>query len=160
VSEVVANGSDEALHNFFYDPNLGCKSFEAPNLADPTGKSVVGSLALNELQAAVASTASPALKWSAVPPQDPMVLLNAEASLSKQNAYRAAVNQPPTMGGIGEETQFCIDFLGVTAPALITDLPYTFSKTSPDPANGIDLFTFVCQRFQVEFFSYALFTFH
>jgi hypothetical protein len=149
---LIANGSDEGLLTNFYAVNLGCKPYLVQDLADPTGAKMIGSLALNELQSAETVKANPNSVWASIPPQDPMVLTaDGNVDIAKQNTFRAAVNQPPTAGGNQEEVQFCQNILSITAPALITDLPFTFGKTSPSPPDAIDMFTFVGQRFAGSF---------
>ncbi|KAI9324879.1 hypothetical protein DFJ73DRAFT_667044 [Zopfochytrium polystomum] len=137
------NGSDNLLVDAFLRPALGCTAFTAKNLADPNGPPV-GALALNELQAAKLQASPVAL----VPPNDPMVLINAAMSKKKLNRYRAAVNQPAGAGSAAEATTFCQNMLAVTAASIITDSQFTKVFTSPDPANGNNLFTFLVQRFE------------
>ncbi|KAI9324880.1 hypothetical protein DFJ73DRAFT_914741, partial [Zopfochytrium polystomum] len=137
------NGSDNLLVDAFLRPALGCTAFTAPNLADPNGPPV-GAVALNELQAAKLQAAPLAL----VPPNDPMVLNNAAMSQQKLNLYRGEVNQPPGAGNAAEATSFCQNMLSVTGPSIITDSQFTKVFTTPDPANGNNLFTFLVQRYQ------------
>ncbi|KAJ3337474.1 hypothetical protein HDU93_001026 [Gonapodya sp. JEL0774] len=139
----INNGSDNLLLDLFLRPVLGCTAFTAPNLADPGV--TVGSLALNELQAAKFQAAPIAL----VPPNDPMVLTTAAAAMSqaKQNAYRAATDQGTGTGATPEALTYCQNYLAVNAPSIITDAKFTKGFTTPDPANGVDLYTFLGQRF-------------
>ena len=145
---VINNASDEGLRNNFFDVVFGCTPYTAKDLADPSGASVIGSLALNELQGGVTVDSNPNKTWAFIPPQDPMVLsANGSPSRSKQNAYRAAVNQPRTLGASQEQIEFCKNMLSINAPSIIADLPFTFGKTSPTPSAGKDMFTFLGQRF-------------
>ncbi|KAJ3307646.1 hypothetical protein HDU93_005963, partial [Gonapodya sp. JEL0774] len=139
----INNGSDNLLLDLFLRPATGCQAFTAPNLADPGA--TVGSLALNELQAAAFQAAPVAL----VPPNNPMVLrtANGKKSKLKQNAYRAAVNMAPGAGSTTESKAYCTNYLNVNAASIITDAKFTVGFTSPDPAAGKDLFTFLGQRF-------------
>ncbi|KAI8616974.1 hypothetical protein BC830DRAFT_1255020 [Chytriomyces sp. MP71] len=140
----VTNGSDSLLLDGALRPASGCADVTAANLADPTGPQV-GSLSLNELQANALQTKNPAL----VPPTDPFVLdANGTPNLAKQNMYRAAVNQPPATGTPAETMAFCQNMLSITAPSYITTSQFLLGQNTPDPANGIDLFTFMGQRFQ------------
>ncbi|KAI8616977.1 hypothetical protein BC830DRAFT_1227921 [Chytriomyces sp. MP71] len=142
----VTNGSDNLLLDAAYRPALGCQPFTAPNLADPAGPPV-GALGLNELQAAVTQ-----MNQALIPPTDPFVVdLNNGAlavNLMKQNTYRVNVNQPPGMGTGVETMAFCQNMLDVTAMGYIMDIQFLIGKGTPDAANGIDLFTFLGQRFQ------------
>ncbi|KXS21288.1 hypothetical protein M427DRAFT_66035 [Gonapodya prolifera JEL478] len=139
----INNGSDNLLLDLFMRPALGCTAFMAPSLADPA--MMVGSLALNELQAAAGQQAPIAL----VPPNDPMVLTTngAKMSAAKQNAYRAAVNMGPGTGATPEALTYCNNYLAVGAPSIITDAKFTMGFLTPDAANGKDLYTFLGQRF-------------
>ncbi|KAJ3392960.1 hypothetical protein HDU84_003176 [Entophlyctis sp. JEL0112] len=139
------NGSDNVLLDAAYRPTLGCTVYTAANLAAPNDNTPVGALALNELQANQLQAAPIAL----VPPTDPFVLAaNGGMSLAKQTAYRTAVNQGAPAGTTAEATAYCQNMLDVTAPSYITDSKFIIGATSPDAANGIDLFTFQGQRFQ------------
>ncbi|KAI9346128.1 hypothetical protein BDR26DRAFT_916576 [Obelidium mucronatum] len=142
-AQEISNGSDNLLLDAAYRPALGCAPFVVKNLADPNGPKV-GSLAINELQAAKLQGKVQAL----VPPTDPFVIVNAKPNLAKQNAYRIQVNQPPATGSAAETRSFCQNMLDITAAGYITDLKFLIGQTSPDPANGIDLFTFLGQRFE------------
>ncbi|KAJ3328643.1 hypothetical protein HDU76_009558 [Blyttiomyces sp. JEL0837] len=138
----VNNGSDNLLLDALMRPALGCAPFTAPDLANPGQNS--GSLALNEIQAAALQAAPIAT----VPPTDPMVTTGGNPNLTKQNLYRAAVNQAPSQGTTAESKAYCMNMLTVTAPAIITDGKFTVGFMSPDPANGKDLNTFLGQRFE------------
>ncbi|KAJ3123203.1 hypothetical protein HK100_011689 [Physocladia obscura] len=139
----ITNGSDNLLLDGAYRPALGCTAFTTSNLADPTGSSV-GALALNELQAKKLQAPPAAL----VPDFDPFVVTNAAPDLNKQKIYRASVNQPPPPTvTTNEQLTYCQHMLNITAPGYITDLKFLTGKTSPAAANGIDLFTFLAQRF-------------
>ncbi|KAJ3344362.1 hypothetical protein HDU93_000152 [Gonapodya sp. JEL0774] len=138
----INNGSDNLLLDLFLRPIMGCPAYMAPNLADPGA--MVGSLALNELQAAATQTGAIAL----VPGNDPMVTVNGAITPAKQTAYRAAVNMGPGAGTTLEAATYCQQYLDINAASIITDAPFTVGFTSPDPANGKDLYTFLAQRFQ------------
>ncbi|KAJ3067162.1 hypothetical protein HDU98_009624 [Podochytrium sp. JEL0797] len=139
----ITNGSDNLLLDAAYRPALSCAPFTATNLADPAGPPV-GSLGLNELQASLLQGAMQAL----VPPTDPFVVVNGAPNLAKQNAYRLQVNQPPAAGTPAETKAFCQNFLDITAAGYVSDMKFLVGKGSPDPANGIDLLTFLGQRFE------------
>ncbi|KAJ3028339.1 UNVERIFIED_CONTAM: hypothetical protein HDU68_001889 [Siphonaria sp. JEL0065] len=135
-AQEITNGSDNLLLDAAYRPALGCAPFAVTNLADLAGPKV-GSLAINELQAAKLQGKVQAL----IPPTDPFVVVNAKPNLAKQNAYRLQVNQPPATGTLAETKFFCQNMLDITGAGYITDLKFLVGKGSPDPANGIDLFT-------------------
>ncbi|KAJ1566248.1 hypothetical protein HK405_010563, partial [Cladochytrium tenue] len=139
----LANGSDNALHDVFLGPALGCSSMVATNLA--SSGTTVGALALNELQAAALQAAPVAL----VPPNDPMVLVNNNMNAVKLNLYRTAVNQGNGQATTAEATTFCVNYLNLSAPAIITDSKFTIGFTTPAAANGKDLYTFLGNRFQL-----------
>ncbi|KAI9346127.1 hypothetical protein BDR26DRAFT_1005310 [Obelidium mucronatum] len=139
----VTNGSDNLLLDAAYRPALGCAPYTAPNLADLNG-SPVGSLALNELQAASLEGNIQAL----IPPTDPFVVVNNQPNLAKQNMYRKLVNQQPATGTPAETKSFCQNMLDLTASGYITDIKFLIGQGTPDAANGKDLFTFLGQRFE------------
>ncbi|KAJ3316230.1 hypothetical protein HDU76_001958 [Blyttiomyces sp. JEL0837] len=137
------NGSDNLLLDNFLRPALGCAPFLAPDMINPG--TMIGSLALNEIQAA-AMQATPVAR---VPPMDPMVVstANGKPSLTKQNAYRAAVNQKAATAATSQTT-YCKHYLAVGATSIASNFQFTNGFTTPDAANGKDLFTFLGQRFQ------------
>ncbi|KAI9356777.1 hypothetical protein DFJ73DRAFT_609406, partial [Zopfochytrium polystomum] len=136
------NGSDNLLLDLFMRPAFGCTAFTATNLADPNG-APVGSLALNELQA----NKLQANPIATVPPNDPMVVDgNGNFAPAKQNLYRNAVGQGNGQGNKAEAAAYCQNYLDVNIPALITDSKFTIGFSTPDAANGKDLYTFLGQR--------------
>ncbi|KXS22472.1 hypothetical protein M427DRAFT_50791 [Gonapodya prolifera JEL478] len=137
----INNGSDNLLLDAFLRPAIGCTAFTVPSLADPAMS--FGSLALNELQAAKFQQAPVAQ----VPPNNPMVVNAAgNPSKTKQNAYRAAVNQAAGAGTTAESTAYCQSFLDVSAASIITDSKFTIGFASPDTGAGSNLYTFLGQR--------------
>ncbi|KAJ3341353.1 hypothetical protein HDU93_004989 [Gonapodya sp. JEL0774] len=140
----INNGSDNLLLDLFLRPALGCTAFTAPSLADPAMS--FGSLALNELQAAKLQQAPIAL----IPGNNPMVVSTASGAMSKtkQNAYRAAVDQGTGAGTTAEATAYCQNYLDVNGPSIITDSKFTIGFASPDTGNGNSLYTFLGQRFE------------
>ncbi|KAI9345542.1 hypothetical protein BDR26DRAFT_1005434 [Obelidium mucronatum] len=141
----VLNGSDNLLLNALYRPALGCVPYTAKNLAAPKDNTEIGALALNEIQARLQSEPQ-----ALVPPNDPMVVLTANGTfdVTKQNAYRASVNQPPSVNVEAEKTAFCQNMLDIQASGFITDLKFLIGQPTPDAGNGKDLFTFLGARFQ------------
>jgi hypothetical protein len=145
---VLTNASDNGLLDAFIDPALGCTPFLAPDLAD--NNKMVSALPLNELQAAIDQATPVAL----VPAADPMVLVNAKANLTKQNAYRAGVGQaaePSANQAAADQTTYCKDLLNVGAARLKLDRPLTVVAASPNLAVANSLFTFLAQRFNTTF---------
>ncbi|KAJ1551380.1 hypothetical protein HK405_014622, partial [Cladochytrium tenue] len=141
---VISNGSDNVLKDDFLGVALGCSPWKSTNLAD--SGNTVGSLALNELQAAKYQASPIAL----VPPNDPMVVDgNGNMLLAKQTAYRSAVNQAAGAGTTAEATEYCTNYLNVGAPSIITDSAFTIGFSTPGAANGVDLYTFLGNRFQL-----------
>ena len=138
----LTNGSDNRLLDTFIDPALGCTSWMAPNLADPG--QMVTALPLNELQAAAYQAAPIAL----VPANDPMVLNNNNIDINKLNAYRVGVDQPQVSSqNQASPTNYCQNLVKTGAPRIALDAPLTGPLTSPDPAVGNNLLTFLAQRF-------------
>ncbi len=138
----LTNGSDNGLIDAFVDPALGCTPWMAPDLANPGHMATA--LPLNELQAMVGQQAPVAL----VPLNDPMVLNNNNFDLNKTNAYRAGVDQPRALNNDqASPTAYCQNLTGTGAPRIVLDAPFTVKMTTPDPATGNTLFTFLAQRF-------------
>ena len=141
-AQPAVNGSDNRLLDVALDGALGCAPWAVPDLADP-GHTATG-LPLNELQAAAHQGAPVAL----VPAGDPMVLNNGNTDLNKLNAYRRGVDQAPVANANAASTRtYCQNFATVGAQRIVTDAPLTVNATSPDPAVGNTLFTFLTQRF-------------
>ena len=126
----------------FIDPALGCKPLTAPDLGNPGAQS--SSLALNELLAG-AQTGGPV---ALVPPNDPMTLNNAKASLTKTNLYRAGVNQPQIQALGNEGAMYCQNLMQVGPAALARDAALFTAAPSPDPGKGANLLAFLTQRLQ------------
>jgi hypothetical protein len=160
---VVTNGSDNALLSGFVDPALGCKPFTAPDLTNDGQPGT--SQALNELSAASNQQAPLAL----VPVNDPMTLVNGAYSISKTNLYRGSIGQPllplgetPTeSNAIGNENAatFCQDILNIQTPFLALNKGALQNFTSPVPATGNNLFTFMAARLSASFTNLGCVTF-
>jgi hypothetical protein len=142
-ARALTNGSDNGLLDAFIGPALGCHPWLVPDLADPG--QMTTALPLDELQAD-AHQASPV---ALVPANDPMVLKNnAKIDLDKVNAYRAGVDQPwVNSENQADPTAYCLNLVDTGAPRIIKDATFTAQWTSPDPAMGNNLFTFLGQRF-------------
>ncbi len=142
----INNGSDNGLLDAFIDPALGCKPWTAPDLANPGAMATA--LPLNELQAMVDQRNPMAL----VPLNDPMVLNGANFSRTKLNAYRAGVDQPIARNdGQADPKAYCQNLVTVGSPRIALDATMTVKMTTPDPAVGNTLFTFLTQRFAASY---------
>jgi len=138
----MGNGSDNGLLDAFVDPALGCTPWMAPDLANPGH--MVPALPLNELQAMTHQQAPVAL----VPMNDPMTLNNNNPDLNKTNAYRAGADQPRARSNDQASGKtYCQNLVDTGAPRIVLDAPFTVKMTTPDPATGNTLFTFLAQRF-------------
>ncbi|MGZ3599701.1 MAG: hypothetical protein ACXWQ5_08280 [Ktedonobacterales bacterium] len=138
-----ANGSDNRLVAVALDKALNCTPWTAPDLADPGH--MVTALPLNELQAAMSQAAPVAL----VPANDPMTLVNGQPSLTKQNLYRAGVDQQPepsTAQATADARMYCQNVMQIAPQRIQTDKPFTVNAASLDPAVADSLFTFLATR--------------
>jgi hypothetical protein len=151
-SQVVSNGSDDALLDGFVDPAIGCTPFTAPDLSN--GGAAGTSQTLNELMAAKDQQAPIAL----VPLNDPMTLLNNAFSLDKTNLYRAGVDQTPETAANMEAANnpdspanYCANMLNNQTKFINDNRANFINKTSPVPATGNNLFTFLAARLSGSF---------
>ena len=141
-AQPMGNGSDNALIDVFVDPALGCTPWMAPDMANPGHMATA--LPLNELQAAADQQKPVAL----VPMNDPMVLNNNDPDLNKTNLYRVGVDQLPARNNDQANGKtYCQNLVDTGAPRIVLDAPFTVKMTTPDPATGNTLFTFLAQRF-------------
>ena len=142
------NGSDNALISDFLDPTLGCTSFTAPDLTQ--GGTPSTSQALNELSAAKNQTAPIAL----VPENDEMVLVNNAFSVQKTNLYRSNVGQAPISAAndlADSPANYCQNMVNVQTPFLQNNQTLLATGTSPVPAVGNNLLTFLANRLNMSF---------
>ena len=144
-AKVLGNPSDNRLTNVFLAPALGCKSWEAPDLANPGHK--VPALALNELQARAHQLHPHAL----IPAGDPFVLnptFTGKPDLAKVNAYRRGVDQPVVDDlGDASTTTYCSHVREIATDKLQLDQHLFRAFRSPFPNVANSLFTFMAQRF-------------
>ena len=141
---VLSNGSDNRLVAVKVDGALGCKPYQAPDLADP-GR-LTTAQPLNEIAAQVNQRAPIAL----VPPFDPMTLTGSTFNLDKLNLYRAGVGQPAETSASQAQTDevaWCTSLLSIAPARMKLDQKLTAAVSSPDPAAGTNLYTFMAQRF-------------
>ena len=139
----ITNGSDNALLDGFVDPALGCKTFEAPDLS--RGGSPGTSQALDELSAARNQAAPSAL----VPENDPMVLVHNDFSVAKTDLYRSNVGQPAVSranSAADGPAEFCDNMIRIQAPFLSHGHAALVRASSPVPAIGDNLLTFMASR--------------
>ena len=142
------NGSDNALISDFLDPTLGCTAFTAPDLT--MGGTASTSQALNELSAAKNQTAPIAL----VPENDEMVLVNNAFSVTKTNLYRSNVGQAPVSAAndaADSPANYCQNMVNVQTPFLNANQTLLATGTSPVPAVGNNLLTFLANRLNMSF---------
>ena len=141
--QTLTNGSDNRLLAIALDGALGCTPWMAPDLANPG--QMATALPLDELQAA-AHQANPI---ALVPARDPMVLVNnTMRDLDKVNAYRVGVDQQPAQNlGAASTTTYCKNLRAIGPQRIQLDTNFTQAATSPVPAVGNSLFTFLAQRF-------------
>jgi hypothetical protein len=146
-ARALTNGSDNGLLDAFINPALGCNSWMVPDLADPG--QMTTALPLNELQAEAHQPTPIAF----VPANDPMVLNNnTKTDINKLDAYRVGVNQPwVTSKNQADPTTYCQNLVDTGAPRIVKDAPFTEQWTTPDPAVGNTLFTFLAQRFATSY---------
>jgi hypothetical protein len=138
----LGNPSDNALLTKFVDPALGCTAWQVPDIAN--NNNPVATYGTDELQAASGQQAPIAL----VPAGDPMVLVNANPSLTKTNLYRIGADQTPaaTLDG-ASTTTYCQNLVNVALPRLNLDM--TLFQNQPSPDNGATattLFGFLANR--------------
>jgi hypothetical protein len=144
----INNGSDNALLAAFLDPTLGCTPFTAPDLSQ--GGTPGTSQALDELSAIKNQAAPIAL----VPENDEMVLVNNAFSVAKTNLYRAQVGQPPISAAnqaTDSPANYCQNMVNVQTPFLQNNQATLATGTSPVPAVGNNLFTFLANRLNMSF---------
>jgi hypothetical protein len=144
---VINNGSDNALLNGFLDPTLGCTPFTAPDLSNAGRPGT--SQTLDELFAARNQVAPVAL----VPENDPMTVVNGVFSQRKTNQYRTSVDQPVVKAAQTADTPagYCQNMVDAASRFLKDNQTVLATGTSPVPAVGNDLFTFLANRLSMSF---------
>jgi hypothetical protein len=143
----LSNGSDNALLNGFMDPALKCTPFTAPDLTN--GGAPGTSQGLDELFAAKNQQAPIAL----VPMNDPMTLVNNAASATKTNLFRSNVGQAPLGGNAASDAAaaYCQNMVNVQTPFLASNQAALALGTTPVPAVGNNLLTFLANRLAMSF---------
>ena len=145
---MVSNGSDDGLLVHFIDPALGCKAFTA---TDPTSANGAdGSEALNALSARMNQRGTQAL----LPVNDPQLLVAGQFSIGKTNTFRMMNDQPllsPFTNKNQDAATYCQNMVNVQAPKLQLDAATEANFTTPVPAVGNNLATFMGARLSGSF---------
>jgi hypothetical protein len=147
-SNVIINGSDDALLAAFVDPANGCTPFTAPDTTNPNGTS--SAQALNELSARVNQQGTIAV----VPPNDEMTLVGGNMSLAKTNAYRSMVDQPLLANGTSLSTvaaSYCQNMVNIAPARNNLDMAKDAAFGTPVAAVGHNLATFLGNRLSMSF---------
>jgi len=138
-ASVILNPGDNSLLSYFALPAIGCKPWMVPSLDDPG--QMVPSQAVNELQAHLLQK-TPVAR---VPGRDPMVELNGQPDLSKDNLYRAGMDQPAANNNTLKTAPYCREMLRAL-PKLALDQTLDSNFPSIAPAAANNTFTFLMQR--------------
>ena len=144
----LANGSDDVLLTNFIDPTIGCTPMEAPDLAN--NGTMTTSQALNEIQANANEPTPAAL----VPENDEMTLVNNAFSATKTNLYRSNLGQTPISAANNAAdgpANYCQNMVNIQTPFLAANQTVLATGTSPVPAIGNNLFTFLANRLNMSF---------
>jgi hypothetical protein len=147
-STTLTNGSDDALLAAFLDPANGCKAVTTTDTTAAAGTSA--SQALNELSAHAFQTGTTAV----VPTNDEMVLVNGQFSVAKDNVYRSTVDQPLLPNNTNATTvaaDFCQNMVNIQPARNQLDMARELNFTSPVPAVGNNLATFMGNRLSMSF---------
>jgi hypothetical protein len=148
-TQVLSNGSDNALIDNFVDPTLGCTPFTAPDLGN--NNTPATSQALDELLAARNQPRIAAL----VPENDEMVLdANGQLDPAKTNLYRAEVGQAPISARNNKNdspVNYCQNLVNIQTPFLAANQALLATGASPVPTVGDTLFTFLANRLNMSF---------
>jgi len=145
---IVSNGSDEGLLDRFVDPATGCTPPAATDTTAANGTS--GSQALNELDARSYQRGQVAL----LPVNDPQLLVDGQFSIGKTNAFRMLVDQP-LLSRNANTTQmaaeYCQEMVDTAPTKLQLDQAMETNFTTPVPATGNNLATFMGARLSASF---------
>jgi hypothetical protein len=144
----IVNGSDNKLLDAFLDPTIGCTPFMAPDLS--MGGTPGTSQALDELSAAAGQQAPIAL----VPENDEMVLVNNAFNIGKTDLYRRELGQTKVEAAnntTSSPANFCQNMVNIQTPFLANNQALLATDTSPVPAVGNNLLTFLANRLNMSF---------
>jgi hypothetical protein len=145
---VLANGSDDGLIAHFVDPALGCTPFQAPDATSPNG--VDASEVTNALSARVNQRGTIAL----LPVNDPQLLVDGQFSIGKTNAYRAETDEPllsPWTNKNQNAAVYCQEMVNAAPTKLQMDMSKELGFSTPVPATGDNLATFMGARLAASF---------
>jgi hypothetical protein len=143
----ITNGSDDALLGEFVDPALGCTPFTATDTTNPNG--TANAEALNVL-----SAQNQANTPADLPPNDPQLLVGGAFSLGKTNTYRALTDETPLAANTDlnqTAATYCQNMVNIQPAKLQTDMAKEAAFTSPVPATGSNLATFMGARLSASF---------
>ena len=144
----LANGSDDGLLAHFVDPATGCKPFVTTDTTSPNGTD--SSQALNALSARQAQQGTRAL----LPVNDPQLLVGGQFSIGKTNTYRMLTDQPllsPRTNKNQNAATYCQNMVNLQPAKLQLDAAAEAGFTSPVPAVGSNLATFLGARLSASF---------
>jgi hypothetical protein len=146
-----ANGSDNALLDFFLDPTLGCTPFEAPDLGN--GGAMGTSQALNELSSEANDTVT--ADEALVPENDEMVLSSTGAfDVQKDNLYREEIGEPAigtATSAASTPAEYCQNMVNIQTPFLAANETVLATGATPVAGTGNNLFTFLANRLSMSF---------
>ena len=145
---VLANGSDDGLLAHFVDPALGCKPFTAPDPTSPNGDD--SSQALNALSAQFEQRGTIAL----LPVNDPQLLVDGQFSIGKTNTYRTLTDEPLLPSWTNKDqnaAEYCQNMVAAAPSKLMLDTAKETGFTTPVPATGDNLATFMGARLAASF---------
>jgi hypothetical protein len=135
----ILNPGDNSLLSYFVAPAIGCSVWLMPSLDDPG--QMVPSQAVNELQAHLLQK-TPVAR---VPSRDPMVELNGQPDLAKDNLYRAGMDQPQASNDTFKTAPYCREMLRAL-PKMVLDQKLDSNFPAIAPAAASNTFTFLAQR--------------
>jgi hypothetical protein len=135
----LVNPGDNSLLSYFVAPAIGCSVWMTPSLDDPG--QMVPSQAVNELQAHLLQK-TPVAR---IPGGDPMVELNGQPNLDKDNLYRAGMDQPAATRQTFQTAPYCREMLRAL-PKMVLDQKLETNFASIAPAAANNTFTFLAQR--------------
>jgi hypothetical protein len=147
-ASVITNGSDDALLGHFVDAALGCTPFTATDTTSPNATD--SSQALNSLSARQDQQGTVAL----LPVNDPQLLVAGQFSIGKTNTYRMETDQPLLATNANKNqnaASYCQDVVNIAPARLQLDSAKEAGFTSPVPATGNNLATFMGARLAASF---------